>query len=136
MELMMNGYLAEKKTEESKTSTLAIFKDNGEYGLLKMRFPFLEHLCEDLTKFRNIFFRDGDTFEVFNVVLNRACRKQSKREASRMKETVEAIKPGLRRIKGKSGHKCSRAVCCTSKPTPNPGRRFISSPNGWILQKL
>lgn len=86
-----------------KTNTVVYFKYHYTFRLLTMKFQFVSHLCEHLAKFHNISFLDAATLNHFKAEEERAFKESSERKATKTKDTLEAVEPVLKHLKGNKG---------------------------------
>lgn len=93
-------------TEDLK---LILYGAHCEKGLFTLTFYLLDHVPEDVTKFKSLDVVNASPFKNFNVHIKHSYEGTSKFRASRLAETVDIL-PAIMDV---SGEKSSRA-----KPSP------------------
>lgn len=69
-----------------------LIEDRFEWGLFTIIFHLLDHLCHDFEEFCSLEILDVPPYEHFHVLLKRAYRRTFMRRATRMQDTVSAMK--------------------------------------------
>lgn len=113
---------------EFKTKIVVLFKDHLEPRLFIMKSHLLEPLCKESAKFQNISLLDAAPYDLFNVFSKSANRKSSVRRAIKMKDSVKAVEPALKLLKGIKG---------LYKFVPSPQQEWVDSkPWMWLVPLL
>lgn len=81
-----------------------LFKVHCELGLFTMKLRLLDHLCEDLEKFRSIQLLDTASYEQFNAVLKSVYCRTSIKRVTRTREKTSELKQIVNWLKMKWGH--------------------------------
>lgn len=82
-----------------KTSVIKTFDDHCESCLHTLTVHLLDHLVEDVRRFRMLSFIDGSAYENFNVIVKQSYRSTSKLQVTRMEETLSRMAPTLNRVR-------------------------------------
>lgn len=80
-----------KRLQEFRRKTVVLLKNHFNSKLFIICFYFLDHLCEDLAKSRNVSLLDAAPYQLFNLDIRREYRKLLVKRAKRMEETSEAV---------------------------------------------
>lgn len=102
---------SKRGVEELKDKMVHLFEYHCECGYFTMK-THLNHLCDDLGRFRSMQSLDAASYGHSNVVLRRAYRRTYMRGVSRRQEMASALKPIIQRLemKGNDGERTDQSL--------------------------